>query len=209
LDFDVADCLARVQMRDQDAARCLVEYLYPFVIRIVRPKLPRGAAEEDLAQEIFLKMFEKLDQYRGEVPLQHWVSRIAVNHCLNAIRFQRGRPEWRMADLSEEQEAALEPKSIATEHSHPAHALGSREFVESILQSLGPEDREIIRMLDLEGLALADVQQATGRSAAYIRVRAFRARRKLNKRFARLKRKDAGAFGALILNEHLPVPCLQ
>lgn len=196
-------------MQDQDAARSLVEYLRPIVIRIVRRKLPRGAAEEDLAQEIFLKIFEKLDQYRGEVPLQHWVARIAVDHCLNAIRFQRARPEWRMADLSEEQEAALEPKSMATEHSHPAYALGSREFVERILQSLGPEDREIIRMLDLEGLALADVQQATGRSAASLRVRAFRARRKLNKRFARLKQKDAGAFGALILNERLPAPCLQ
>jgi len=209
LNFDVADCVTRARMRDQDAARSLVEYLRPIVTRIVRRKLPRGAAEEDLAQEIFLKMFEKLDQYRGEVPLEHWVSRIAVNHCLNAIRFQRARPEWRMADLSEEEEAALQPKSITMEHSHPAQALGSREFVERFLQSLGPEDREIIRMLDLEGLAVADVQQTTGRSAAYIRLRAFRARQKLNKRFGRLKLRDSCALGAFVLTERLPIPCLQ
>src|SRR5215469_4086573 len=110
-DFDLADCVARVRLEDQDAARSLVEYLYPFVISIVRRKLPRRAAEEDLVQEIFLKMFEKLHQYRGEVPLHHWVSRIAANHSLNAIRSERSRPEWRMADLSEEQEAALEGKS--------------------------------------------------------------------------------------------------
>src|SRR5579862_6683215 len=113
LDFDVDDCLARVRLRDQEAARSLVEYLYPLVSGIVRRKLPRGAAEEDLMQEIFLKMFEKLDQYRGEVPLNHWVSRIAVNRCLNAIRSQRSRPEWRMADLSEDQQEALEPKAMA------------------------------------------------------------------------------------------------
>ena len=65
LDLDVADCLARVRGQDQDAARCLVEHLYPTVIRIVRGNLPRRAAEEDLAQEIFVKMFAKLDQFKA------------------------------------------------------------------------------------------------------------------------------------------------
>src|SRR5215471_451607 len=116
LDFDAAECLARVRMQDQDAARSLVEYLYPTVIRIVRGNLPRRAAEEDLAQEIFVKVFDKLEQFQGAVPLDHWVSRIAVNHCLNAIRAQKSRPEWRMSDLSEEQAAALE--AATADHSH-------------------------------------------------------------------------------------------
>jgi hypothetical protein len=94
LGLNVADCLARVRNQDQDAACSLVEYLYPTVIRIVRGNLPRRAAEEDLAQDIFVKMFEKLDQFQGKVPFEHWVSRIAVNHCLNAIRAQKVRPEW-------------------------------------------------------------------------------------------------------------------
>jgi RNA polymerase sigma-70 factor, ECF subfamily len=187
LDFDVADCVARVRLRDQDAARSLVEYLYPLVSSIVRRKLPRGAAEEDLVQEIFLKMFEKLDQYRGEVPLNHWVARIAVNRCLNAIRSQKARREWRMADLSEEQEAALEHRSAVTVQSQPGHAMAAQELVERILATLGEEDSVLIRMLDIEELSIAEVRQATGWSAAYIRLRAFRARQKLNKRFARLK----------------------
>ena len=128
LDLDVADCLARVRRQDQDAARSLVECLYPTVIRIVRANLPRRAAEEDLAQEIFVKVFEKLDQFRGEAPLEHWVSRIAVNHCLNAIRAQKSRPEWRMADLSEEQAAALDAlTSTATGHPDPSHLIGARD----------------------------------------------------------------------------------
>jgi RNA polymerase sigma-70 factor (ECF subfamily) len=177
-------------LQDQDAARSLVEYLYPLVSSIVRRKLPRGDAAEDLVQEIFLKVFEKLDQYRGEVPLNHWVSRIAVNRCLNAIRSQRSRPEWRMADLSEEQQAVLEPGSVALEQPHPAHTIGSRELVDKLLESLSPEDSVIMRMLEIEDLSIAEVQQATGWSARYIRVRAFRARQKLHKRFGRL-RQDA------------------
>jgi len=187
-DFDIDDCVARVRQRDQDAARSLAEYLYPLVIAIVRRKLPRAAAEEDLVQEIFLKVFEKLDQYRGEVPLNHWVSRIAVNRCLNAIRSQKVRPEWRMADLSEEQEAALDAvTSSPTGEPHPAHLIGARELVEKLLETLSPEDRLIIRMLEIQECSIADVEKATGWSATYIRVRAFRARRKLNKHFSHLK----------------------
>ena len=127
LELDVADCLARVRGQDQDAARSLVEYLYPMVTRIVRANLPRRGAEEELAQDIFVKMFQKLDQFRGEVPFEHWVSRIAVNHCLNAIRAQKNRPEWRMADLSEDQAAALE--AATADHTHnpdPALLMGAR-----------------------------------------------------------------------------------
>ena len=188
LDLKVADCLARVRNQDQDAARALVDLLYPTVIRIVRGNLPRRAAEEDLAQEILIKVFEKLDQFEGEVPLQHWVSRIAVNHCLNAIRAQKARPEWRMADLSEEQTAALEALTTSTvEDLHPSHLIGARELVELLLESLSPEDRLLIRMLEIDELSIPEVQQRTGWSATYIRVRAFRARRKLNKRFSQLR----------------------
>jgi RNA polymerase sigma-70 factor (ECF subfamily) len=195
LDFDVADCVARVRLRDQDAARLLVEYLSPFVKGVVRRKLPRGAAEEDLVQEIFSKMFQKLDQYRGEVPLNHWVSRIAVNHSLNAIRSQRARPEWRMADLPEEQEAALEGTAMAVEPLQPGQDIASREMVEIILGTLSPPDRQLIGMLDIEDFSIGEVCEATGWSAPYIRLRAFRARQKLNKRFARLKKEGLPAPG--------------
>ena len=192
LDLNVAECLARVREQDQDAARALVERLYPTVIRIVRGNLPRRAAEEDLAQEIFVKMFEKLDQFQGEVPLEHWVSRIAVNHCLNAIRAQKSRPEWRMADLSEDQAAALDAVTSSREDNpHPSQQIGARELVEMLLQALDPKDRLLIRMLEMEELSIEEVRQRTGWSATYIRVRAFRARRKLNKRFRNLRKEGS------------------
>ena len=57
-----------------------------------------------------------------------------------------------------------------------------------LLAALRPEDRLLIRMLEIEELSIADVQQKTGWSATYIRVRAFRARRKLNKYFRSLQK---------------------
>ena len=86
--FDLGACLERVRARDQLAARNLVEHLHPLVIRIVRAHLPRRVLEEDLEQEVFMKMFTRLEQYQGNVPFTHWVSRIAVTTCIDHLRAQ-------------------------------------------------------------------------------------------------------------------------
>ena len=182
--FDLPDCLRRVREHDGEAARLLVERLYPQVMRIIATKLPRRESQEDLAQDIFLKMFTKLEQYKGNVPFEHWVSRIAVNHCLNAIRAQQSRPEWRWADLTAEQAETLDAVLTSpSETPHPAQALGARELVDKLLASLDPEDQWLIRLLELEDRSIDEVRRLTGWSSTRIRVRAFRARRKLNKIF--------------------------
>src|ERR1700675_4049731 len=109
MDDSDADALVQGALRhDDEAARALVQRLYPLVAKIVRSHRPRRTAEEDLCQMIFIKMFQKLSQFSGKVPLEHWVSRIAVNTCLNQIESERIRPELRYADLSEEQAAVVD-----------------------------------------------------------------------------------------------------
>jgi len=65
--------------------------------------------------------------------------------------------------------------------------MGARELVDILLEALSPEDRLLIRMLEMEDLSVNEVRQRTGWPATLIRVRAFRARRKLNKRFRTLR----------------------
>ena len=94
-----------------------------------------------------------------------------------------------MADLSEEQAEVLETvTTFATDQSDPVRAIAARELVEKLLESLSPEDRLVIQMLEIEESSIAEIQQVTGWSATMIRVRAFRARRKLNKRFGKLRK---------------------
>src|SRR5512137_1207494 len=97
--LDVPACIERVRQRDEEAARQLLRHLYPLVIKLVRAHLPRRTSEEDLAQTVFMKIFANLDQYSGSVPLEHWVSRISINTCLNQLRLERVRPELRWSDL--------------------------------------------------------------------------------------------------------------
>ncbi|MGD1030374.1 MAG: sigma-70 family RNA polymerase sigma factor [Opitutaceae bacterium] len=188
--FDLVGCLARVRSRDQAAARELVDHLYPVVIRIVRAHLPRRVPEEDLTQEIFLKMFTRIEQYQGNVPFPHWVSRIAVTTCIDQLRAQRRRPEYRFADLSEEQTEVLETVTADEAGPAPDHALAAHELVYRLLDELKPADRMVIQMLDLEQKSIAEISSITGWNPSLVKVRAFRARRKLQKLFVELRKKE-------------------
>jgi RNA polymerase sigma-70 factor (ECF subfamily) len=189
-DFDVAACLERVRQNDQASARALVEHLYPMVIRIVRSHLPRRAAEEDLAQDIFLKMFTRLEQYQGVVPFPHWVSRIAVSTCIDQLRAQKRRPEFRWADLSENEAKMLDVVMTDEREAMPGDALAAHELVHKLLGQLKPDDRLVLQMLDLEQQTIAEISAATGWNQTLVKVRAFRARRKLHKLFQTLQSKE-------------------
>jgi RNA polymerase sigma factor (sigma-70 family) len=184
--FDLAGCLDRVRKRDQIAARELVEHLHPLVIRIVRSHLPRRVAEEDLAQEIFLKMFTRIDQYQGAVPFTHWVSRIAVTTCIDQLRAQKRRPELRWADLSERETDVLDSAITNENDVAPDDALAAKELVHKLLDQLKPEDRLVIQYLDLEQKSLAEISALTGWNQTLVKVRAFRARRKLQRFYREL-----------------------
>ncbi len=188
--FDLAGCLDRVRNRDQMAARELVEHLHPLVIRIVRAHLPRRMQEEDLAQEIFLKMFSRLSQYQGSVPFPHWVSRIAVTTCIDQLRAQKRRPEMRWADLSERETDVLDSVITNENDVAPDDALAARELVQMLLEQLKPEDRMVIQYLDLEQKSVAEISALTGWNATLVKVRAFRARRKLQQIFQELNQKE-------------------
>ncbi len=188
--FDLAGCLQRVRTRDQIAARELLEHLYPLVIRIIRGHLPRRVLEQDIAQEVFLKMFTRMDQYQGAVPFSHWVSRIAITTCIDHLRAQKRRPEYRLADLSEQEADLLEATAVSANAIGPDDALASRELLFKLLDQLNPDDRMVIQLLDLDQNSIAEVSQLTGWNGSLVKVRAFRARRKLQKLFSELKKKE-------------------
>src|SRR5438128_1838237 len=141
-----ADWIARVRRGDEDAARALVERLYPTVIKSVRRHLPPRTSAEDLTQAVFAKVFKNLQQFSGFVPLEHWVSRIAVNTCLNQLKHEKIRPELRWADLSEAEAAVLDSLGGTSADLPPDDNCASREVVEKLLAELNPQDRLVIHL---------------------------------------------------------------
>src|SRR5881628_2119071 len=189
-EHDAAALVAAARQHDETAARELVRRLYPLVAKLVRAHRPRRTAEEDLCQMIFIKVFQKLSQFSGKVPLEHWVSRIAVNTCLNQIESERIRPELRHADLSAEEQAVIENLTTSTEELAPDQRFASRQLVEHLLAALKPVERLAIDLLYLQGRSVEEIRKITGWSAALIKVRAFRARQKMKQQLAKISEKE-------------------
>ncbi|MFL6541461.1 MAG: RNA polymerase sigma factor [Chthoniobacterales bacterium] len=192
-DLDVAALVAGALRDDEEAARELVRRLYPFVAKMVRSHRPKRAAEEDLCQMIFIKIFQNLKQYSGAVPLEHWVSRIAINTCLNQIAAEKARPELRHADLSEEQEAVVENLAHTSDEIGPDQQFAARDLVARLLDTLKPAERLVIDLQYLQEKSVEEIRAITGWSTALVKVRAFRARQKLKAQLARLQETHARA----------------
>jgi len=175
------ELVAAVLQQDEAAARELVRSLYPLVAKLVRSHRPARTAEEDLCQMIFIKVLQKLPQFSGAVPLEHWVSRIAINTCLNQIQAEKARPELREADLSEEQAAVIRNLATTTDELGPDQSFASRQLVEHLMDALKPAERLVIDLLYLQQRSVAEIRRATGWSAALVKVRAFRARQKMKR----------------------------
>jgi RNA polymerase sigma-70 factor (ECF subfamily) len=180
-DCHLRELVPRVLQQDDEAARELVRQLYPLVAKLVRAHRPARSAEEDLCQMIFIKIMQKLSQFSGQVPLEHWVSRIAINTCINQIQAEKARPELRQADLSEEQAAVVENIAATTRELGPDQSFASRELVEHLMKGLKPAERLVIDLLYLQQRSVAEIQKIAGWSAAAIKVRAFRGRQKMRK----------------------------
>jgi RNA polymerase sigma-70 factor (ECF subfamily) len=190
-DEEVSRNLVAAALRDDDeAARELVRRLYPLVAKLVRAHRPARSAEEDLCQMIFIKVMQKLSQFSGKVPLEHWVSRIAINTCINQIQAEKARPELREADLSEEQAALVRNLATTAGELAPDQSFASRELVEHLMNALQPAERLVIDLLYLQQQTVAEIQKTTGWSGALVKVRAFRARQKMKKRMATMTAKE-------------------
>ncbi len=180
-EIDADALVAAARRHDESAAREIVRRLYPLVLKLVRSHRPRRTAEEDLCQMIFIKIFQKLDQFSGKVPLEHWVSRIAVNTCINQIQAERVRPELRQADLSEEEVAVIQNLAATADELGPDRAFAARDLVERLLAALKPAERLVIDLFYLQERSVTEIQTLTGWGASLVKVRAFRARQKMRR----------------------------
>lgn len=178
--LDDAALVHRVSRGDEQAATEMVSRLRPAVLKCIRRRMPRWSSEEDLVQTVFAKVFCKLHQFSGTVPLECWVTRIAVNTSLNQLAHEAVRPEWRMSDLTNDQEAMLNnrPTPSADPRSEERDA---REVIQLLLDHLDPDERLIITLLHIEQRSTAEISKMTGLSISLVKVKAYRTRRKMRR----------------------------
>lgn len=162
----------------------LVARHFAHVARIAGRFFRRQEAAEEIHQEVFLKAFTSLRSYRGDVPLEHWLAKIAVNACYDALRRAKRRPESPI-DGEVNDLAATDPSGFwRREH--------ARIAADEMLALLAPAERLVLTLMILEDRTAAEVADLTGWTVVNVKVRAFRARGKLKAMLAKGPRDPDG-----------------
>ena len=169
----------RIAGGDEAAFDELVERHFAHVARIAGRFFRQPDAAEEIHQEVFLKAFTSIGTYRGEVPLEHWLARIAVNACYDALRRNRRRPEAPMGPVPDSSADSRSSESEADDGASFWRREQARIAADEMLAMLAPAERLVLTLMVLEDRTAAEVADLTGWSVVNVKVLAFRARGKL------------------------------
>ena len=178
--------MRQAQDGDESAFAEIVRRYSPRVFSTASRFFRQRSLVEEAAQEVFLKAFTQLGSFEGRGSLEGWLTRIATNTCLNMLRGAKRRPELTVSDLSDEEDHWLEQQlSTAGERSVESHLVAS-DLADRLLSVLSPEDQQALLMIDGEQASIKEVAEATGWSESKVKVRAFRARKKIREAMEKL-----------------------
>jgi RNA polymerase sigma-70 factor, ECF subfamily len=183
LDIDLA---RQAQDGDESAFAEIVRRYSPRVFSVASRFFRQRSLVEEAAQEVFLKAFTQLGSFEGRGSLEGWLTRIATNTCLNMLRGSKRRPELTVSDLSEKEDQWLEQQMAEIEQPSVENNLVAADLADRLLSVLSPEDQQALLMIDGEQASIKEVAEATGWSESKVKVRAFRARKKIREAMERL-----------------------
>ncbi len=183
-----AELVARAAAGDVDAFEELVRKWKDRVFRLAFRFFRRREDAEDVAQEVFLRMFRAIGSYRSDAPFEHWLLRIATNVSRDELRERRRKPAVVLSDITGEPAAWLD-RALSGAALVAAEAGRARALAADLLDSLSPGDRIVLVLMDLEGMSAAETAAATGSTRGAVKVRAMRARRALCRLAERVERR--------------------
>jgi RNA polymerase sigma-70 factor (ECF subfamily) len=181
-----AELIAAVLGGDSASFEPLMQRYLPRVFGTARRYARRESEVEDIVQEIWLKAFQKLSSYRGDAPFEHWLMRLAVRTCYDALRSHQRNRESTFTDLSKEEEDWLE-RFVKEPGDASEQASAAQQLVQRLLEKLSPPARLVIQLLEIEERSVKEISALTGWSVPLVKVRAFRARAEMKKLLARMQ----------------------
>jgi RNA polymerase sigma-70 factor, ECF subfamily len=169
---------------DEQAFEQIVRLHSPRIFRIVSRFFRNRNMVEELAQEVFLKAYTQLGSYEGRGSFEGWLSRIATNICLNALRSAKRRPESSVTDLTEAETRWMDESlgNMAYEQHQSAEGkMVAADLADKLLQTLSPDDRLVVTLFEAEDLSIKELAEMTGWSESKVKVQLFRARERMRK----------------------------
>lgn len=173
------DLIKRAQSGDDVAFNGVVTAYRRRILGTVSRLIGRPEDVEDVAQEVFLRLYFSLDQLRSPEVFEPWLYRLTVNAALDYLRRRRRRQESRMADLSEQQVMMADASAAGRQQEIQRARAKVRDTVDSLLSSVSEEDRLLLTLKEVEGLSLKELESIYHVNENALKVRLFRARQRV------------------------------
>jgi RNA polymerase sigma-70 factor, ECF subfamily len=179
----------RAQKGDEAAFREIVERYQSKVFSIIHGIVRQRNDVEDIAQQVFAKVFFSLRNFDFRSSLITWIYKITVNECFDYLRKKKVRKLVYESDLSEDEVRRVENTEPAVDRQVPVDQnLARRDYVVKLLTRVSEEERTLLVLKEVEGRSVEELAEITGMNENTIKVKLFRARQKLVKAAQRLDR---------------------
>ena len=177
---DERQLVRRAQKGDKVAFETLVLRHQHRVFAVARGILKRQEDVEDIAQQVFVKAYFSLKRFDQRAAFSTWLYKITVNECWDVLRKRKARPLVYEADFSEEQSRQYSaPEREASKAPDTSDRMALREQLENMLGQLDKRDRAMLVLKEVEGFSVEEIAESMGLNANTVKVRLFRARRRI------------------------------
>ena len=179
----------RVQAGDEVAFREIVERYQSKVFSIIHGIVRQRNDVEDIAQQVFAKVYLSIKSFDFRSSLITWIYKITVNECFDYLRKRKVRKLVYESDLSEDEVRRVENTEPSVDRTTPADSsLAQRDYVVKLLARVSEEERMLLILKEVDGYSVEELAARTGMNENTIKVKLFRARQKLVKAAQRLER---------------------
>jgi RNA polymerase sigma-70 factor (ECF subfamily) len=177
------ELIARARGGDDAAFNQIIQAYRKRILGTIARLIGRPEDVEDVAQEVFVRLYYSLDQLRTPEVFEPWLYRLTVNAAYDYLRRQRRRSESRMSDLSEQQVTLADAAEGGRQSDEVVRRTKLRETVNELLGAVSEEDRILLTLKEVEGLSLKELEAVYNVNENALKVRLFRARQRVLKAF--------------------------
>lgn len=177
------ELVEKARRGDSGAFNQLVTAYRKRILGTIARLIGRPEDVEDVAQEVFVRLYYSLDQLRTPDVFEPWLYRLTVNACYDHLRRLKRRGESRMADLSEQQVMMADSSAGSKRQEEESEKGRTREFVTALFRHVSEEDRLLLTLKEVEGLSLKELEKIYKVNENALKVRLFRARQRVLKAY--------------------------
>lgn len=180
----------KLKARNPDAFESLMQSYQGPIFNMLFRMIGNREEAEDLAQEVFITVFKRIDTFRGESSLATWIYRIASNHCINRKKYLTRRRHYdkrSFDDVGDRDQLGDGRAGVSERVPRPdemAEGFQMERLIQEAISSLDEEQRLVVVLRDVQNLSYEEIGEITGLPPGTVKSRLHRARMALKEKLA-------------------------